>query len=42
MSEAEYRHARPSLVGLAGRFVVLLGLILEAAWLYLRIRLRDL
>ena len=39
MSEAEYRHARPSLVGLAGCFVVLLGVILEAAWLYLRIRL---
>ena len=39
MSTAEYRHARPSLIGLAGRFSVLLGLILRAAWIYLRIRL---
>ncbi len=41
MSEADYRHARPSLPALAGRFVVLLGLIGRAAWVYLRIRLHT-
>ena len=40
-NQADYRRARPRPVALAGRFFVLLGLIFQAAWLYLRIRLHT-